>query len=91
MAKNKSNHDRGIIKDGFRSVTTSKGAELTLCTDCLHELRAHESILLALIPDVYEEIECDVCHAINAIAALQDEIRVSGPPRKVKTWGGGIR
>lgn len=70
----KKNHQH-LVKDDFRHVTFHNGEDVTLCTDCLEDIQ--KGVLLAIIASEYEEVQCDHCSYMNAIAAYQDEIEIS--------------
>jgi hypothetical protein len=64
------------VKEGFRHITTHSGWQFTYCGECTELLRRRKALMLAIIPEQHETLECDGCYAVNDTAALCDEIEI---------------
>lgn len=65
-----------VVKDGFRHVVTSQDEAFTVCGDCMEHVWATNNVLLSIIPDISEALECELCSAINDTLALATEIEI---------------
>lgn len=69
---------QGIVKDEFRDVAFWNGDSLILCTDCLKDMLGGVQLSI-ILDDVIEEVYCEQCSCMNAIAAYVCEIDIPEP------------
>ena len=77
---------QGIVKDEFRDVAFWNGANLTLCTDCLKDMLGGVQLSI-ILDDVIDEVFCDQCSCMNAIAAYTQEIDIHEPKLRNEAAG----
>ena len=77
---------QGIVKDEFRDVALWNGESLTLCTDCLKDMLGGVQLSI-ILDDVIDEVFCDQCSCMNAIAAYTQEIDILASKSQRETAG----